>query len=49
MDKNEINYQLSLVILKQRLSAGLLTREQFEAIDKENKKSFNHREKLLDL
>ena len=40
INESNINYRLSLNIIKGLMDKNLITREEFDAIDKENKKSF---------
>lgn len=39
-EKSEASYKLSLMVLKKLLMEGLITADEFELIDRENKKSF---------
>ena len=40
INEANINYRLSINIIKGLMDKNLITREEFDAIDKENKKSF---------
>ena len=40
LNKNKINYQMSVHILKMLRNKNLITEDEFKAIDNENKKSF---------
>jgi len=44
INEDKINYRLSLNIIKGLLDKNFITREEFDAIDKENKKSFKSSE-----